>query len=207
MKPVIGRYARCVALNAVLLAAAGPAFAGAHTWDVNEVFSNSDGTIQFVELVEANGTPGELGVPSQTLASLSKSFTIGGGPLAAPSSNKFFLIATAAFAALPGAPAPDATIPPSSLPFFFATSGDTVSYGPYDSLAFGAVPTNGHLSLKRNLTTGPNSPTNYAGVTGNVDASGPAPLPALSTLGMALVAALLLVAGAAVALRTRPRAT
>ena len=205
MKPDSAKYLWHLVLSATLLGAAGTAHAGAHTWDVNEVFSNADRTIQFVELVEAGGGPGELGVPSQTISSLTKSFTIGGGPLSPPTSNKFFLIATAAFAALPGAPAPDAIIPVGSIPFF-ATTGDTVSYGPYDSLVFLAVPTNGHLSLKRDLTTGLNSPTNYAGVSHAVDASGPAPVPALNTLGMALVAGLLLVGGAALVLRSRPRA-
>ncbi|MFP6607219.1 MAG: hypothetical protein VCC19_11635, partial [Myxococcota bacterium] len=41
---------------------AGPALAGIHTWDVNEVFSNADGTIQFVELWEAAGGAGEVNV-------------------------------------------------------------------------------------------------------------------------------------------------
>ena len=75
---------------------AGTALAGSHTWDVNEVFSDATGNVQFIELVEANGTPGEVGVPGHTLSSDLKSFVIPGAALTPPTSNKFFLIATAA---------------------------------------------------------------------------------------------------------------
>jgi hypothetical protein len=201
---IIDRLFGLVCIVSSLLVPAA-AIAGTHTWDINEVFTNADGTIQFVELREANGTPNELGVPNQTLSSNSTSFTIGGGPLVAPTSNKFFLIATPAFAALPGAPVPDAVIPPGSIPFFSAASGDTISYGPYDSLSFGpgVAPTNGVDSLARNLTTGPNSPTNYAGDTGSVDAGAPPALPLLSPLALGVVVTLLAVAGATIARRNR----
>jgi hypothetical protein len=190
---------RCLLVNALSLAAAQIALAGAHTWDVNEVFTNSDGTIQFIEFVEANGTPGETGLPSQNTTSNTRNITIGGGPLSPPTSNKHFLLATAAFAALPGSPTPDSIIPAGSVPFFSA-AGDTVTYGPYDSWNFGTVPTNGVDSLNRTGTAvRPASPTNYAGETG------PA-VPALEGLGVGLVIGLLILAGVAVALRSRAKA-
>jgi hypothetical protein len=179
-----------------------PAHAGSHTWDVNEVFSDSTGLVQFVELVEANGTPGETGVPGHSMTSSSKSFTIVGPALAPPTSNKFYLIATAAFAALPGAPTPDAIIPAGVLPFFFSTSGDTVTYVPWDAFAFGTVPTDGTTSLNQDLTTGLNSPTNYAGVSGSVDAS-PAAVPMLSGQGLLLLGALLAAIGTRVLVASR----
>jgi hypothetical protein len=190
------------ALAAALGLPSAPAHAGSHTWDVNEVFSDSTGQVQFVELVEANGTPGETGVPGHTMTSNSKSFTIVGAPLAPPTSNKFYLIATAAFAALPGAPTPDAIIPPAALPFFFSTSGDTVTYVPWDALAFGAVPTDGTTSLNGDLTTGLNSPTNYAGVSGSVDAS-PAEVPMLSEQGLLVLGLLLAAIGTRVLVASR----
>lgn len=172
---------------------ASAAQAGSHTWNVNEVFSDASGSIQFVELVEANGTPNETGVPGHSLTSNAKSFTISGPALASPTSNKFYLIATAGFAALPGAPTPDATIPAGVLPSFFSTAGDTVTYVPWDAFSFGAVPTDGTTSLNADLSTGPNSPTNYAGVTGSVDAAPTPGVPALPIwalvgLGMLLAA-------------------
>ena len=83
-----------------------------------------------------------------------------------PTSNKFFLLATASFATLPGAPTPDAIIPAGNVPFFATEPEIRSSYSVYDSLTFGSVPTNGIVSLHRDLTTGTNSPTNYAGHSG-----------------------------------------
>jgi hypothetical protein len=144
--------------------AGGTASAGQHTWDVNEVFSNSDGTIQFVELEEVNGTPNETGVIDETLSSDAESFVMNGAAIAAPTSNKFYLIATQGFADLPGAPTPDVIIPAGSVPFI-NTAGDTIDYSIYDSWTFGAIPTNGIDSLDRTSGVGASTPTNYAGET------------------------------------------
>ncbi len=144
---------------------------GAHTWDVNEVFSNADGTIQFVELREANGTSGEIFLAGLMVSSVmtGNSFTIPSN-LTPPSTNRHLLFATAAFAALPGAPTPDYIFPAGSVPFF-AIFGDTVQYAFYDSFTFGPVPTDGVMSMNDGGVIAANSPTNYAGQTGSVDAS------------------------------------
>jgi hypothetical protein len=169
---------------------------GSHTWDVNEVFSNADGSIQFVELLEAAGSPAEVGVPGHNLISDSTSFVITGPALSEPTSNKHYLIATQSFADLPGAPTPDAIIPLGSIPFF-SVAGDSVTYQPWDTMDFSAttVPTDGITSLNFDLTTGVNSPTNYAGESGSVDLSGPEPAPAVSSLGVAVLCAIVLGTG------------
>jgi len=150
------------------------AFGGAHTWDVNELYSNADGTIQFVELREANGTPGETGVSGQPMRSLSfptHTLVLINGPIAAPTTNKFLLGGTAAFAALPGSPDLDFTIPNG---FLRLLANDSVSYGPpYDTLAYGAgqIPLDGINSFNDGAVIALNSPTNYDGDEGFVDAS------------------------------------
>jgi hypothetical protein len=106
---------RALVVGAVALAAMlfGPvARTGAHTWDVWEVFSNADGTVQFVEIREANGTNFETGIGGHTILAnpSGTSFTIPTN-VASPTANKSYLIATPAFAALPGAPTPDAIKP------------------------------------------------------------------------------------------------
>lgn len=160
----------------LLLVAPGAAFAGIHTWDVREVFSNADGSVQFIELYEANGTANETGVGNGTLSAGpggSNSFMFGQGAVAAPTTNKSYLIATQAFADLDGAPVPDVIIPIANVPFF-DPAGDEVCFGGFDCLAFGAVPTDGVTSLSDVggvPTPGPNSPTNYAGDTASVDVS------------------------------------
>ena len=88
---------------------------------------------------------------------------------------------------------------------FFDTAGDTVSFGTYDSFTFGTVPTNGTDSLeKTGVTT--NSPTNYAGATGSVNAAPPpSPVPSLSHPTIWLVAALLLASVLLIPRRARAR--
>lgn len=164
-----------VAAGCFILTAA-PAWAGGHTWRVSEVFSSPCGTIQFVEVVECCGGAGEVATGGHDVTSTSNFFTIPSN-VVPPTSNRHLLLATPAFAALPGAPAPDYVFPPGNVPFF-STSGDTVRYVPYDTVIFtGAqLPTDGVTSLNHNLTTGmlftsPNSPTNYSGATAAVDAS------------------------------------
>ena len=162
----------------VVGACAGFAYGGAHTWDVSEVFSNADGSIQFVELVEGNGTPGEVGVGNKVVSSLSlgTAFTIAQN-VAEPTSNRHLLFATQAFAKLPGAPVPDQIIPSNMIPFF-DVNGDSVSYGAFDTFTFGPVPLDGINSMNDGGFIALNSPTNYAGDTGVVDAGmfgGPIP--------------------------------
>lgn len=152
----------------VFAALATLAYGGAHTWDVVEVFSNADGTIQFVELREMNNTANESGLNGLQVTSQAtgNAFTFPGN-LVRPTSNKRILLATAGFAALPCAPTPDHIIPSN----FFAIAGDTVRYHIYDTWVFGAVPTDGTNSLNRVGGSAPNTPTNYAGGTGSVNAA------------------------------------
>ena len=63
-----------IALSIWAACHAGPALAGIHTWDVNEVFSNADGTIQFVELWESQGFTSEVGVGDGPISSDTQSF-------------------------------------------------------------------------------------------------------------------------------------
>lgn len=185
--------------------AAAPAMAGIHTWDVREVFSNADGTIQFVELYEANGTAGEVGVGNGTISSTTQSFTWSNGAVTGPTTNRSYLIATQSFADLPGAPTPDAIIPLSKIPFF-NVAGDTVAFGGFDSWVFGAVPTNGTDSRDRATGIGPNSPKNYANATGSVNANPPNPtVPLASAPAIGLMTGLLLAAGFSILWSRRQR--
>lgn len=168
-------------LVAALSLSASVATAGIHTWDVKEVFTNASGTIQYIELIErqANGVGAELGVGASSITSNSKSHSWSGVTITAPTGQKSFLIASASFAALPGAPTPNVIIPAGSMPFF-NPAGDTITFaGGIDAWTFGAVPTNGTNSLDRDLGVGTNTPKNYAGNTGTVNAN-PAPVPTAS---------------------------
>jgi hypothetical protein len=161
------------AASACALLAAHSALAGSHTWRISEVFSTPDGLIQFIELRESLAGAGEINL-GPTM-SVSTGHSINGSVLTPPTTNRHILIATQSFADLPGAPTPDYIIDPLEIPFFNQL-GDTVAHSNWDSWTFGAVPTDCVSSLHKGLppgevvTTELNSPTNYAGVTGSINA-------------------------------------
>jgi hypothetical protein len=192
-----GLVAACVLLAASL------AGAGIHTWDVREVFSNASGSIQYIELFDSGAGGLETGVGNGSLTSTGQSHSWSNGPVAPPTNGKSYLIASASFAALPGAPTPDVIIPASKVPFF-NVNGDTVGFAGVDSWTFGAVPTNGTDSLNRITGVGANTPKNYAGVQGNVNGN-PPPVPSASFWMMAALVSSLAAMGALL-LRRRPAA-
>ncbi len=172
-----------------------PAEASFHLWQVSEIYSNADGSVQFIEYSNCCG--GE-----QFLNSLNVELTRTGGssfvfpsdlpvPGVQPSTaNTRFLVATPGYAAAPGAVAPDYTLPSGN---FFDINGDTLrldgdAFGICCSAAFGPgeLPIDGSSSL--NFPGGTvlfNSPTNFAGQTGFV----PEPMTlATMALGLALCA-------------------
>ncbi len=154
-----------------LVATAGTAMGGSHLWRFNEIFSNHDGTVMFIELKECCGAGNETGLNNKdiTSANLGNSFLFPANlPCSNCTANEHLLLATAGFAALPGAPTPDYIIPDG----FFDVSGDTLTYWFYGDATwtFGAVPTCGQLSLNGDDSTGVNSPTNFAGETGSITA-------------------------------------
>lgn len=169
--PLVG-----AALFLLGLLATGNATAGIHTWDIVEVFSNADGTVQYIELEDLGAGGNEVNIGNATLSSASQSYAFGNGPVAPPTNGKFYLIATPDFVGLAGAPTPDVILPADKVPFF-DPAGDTLSVG-VDSFTFGPVPTDGIDALTRAGGTTTNTPTNYAGITGTIDAS-PEPPPSV----------------------------
>jgi hypothetical protein len=159
------RIALLVAL-ALLGLCPGAAIAGIHTWDVGEVFSNADGTIQFVEFVEAGGGNFETGISGGSTSSNAgpKSFSWSGAAVSG-TAFKRYLVGSQTFANLTGAPPVDAIMPLSVLPFYFQPASDTVNFIAYDSCVFSAIPTNGvgSRNCETNANQTQNSPTNYAG--------------------------------------------
>ena len=108
--PRIFRYI----LALLSLLAAPAAWANFHLWQIEEIFSNADGTVQYVVLHEVTGTNGENLLAGHTFTATSggmtKTFTFpndlpGGesgiyGPMPSPTAFARFLIATQGFAQL-----------------------------------------------------------------------------------------------------------
>jgi hypothetical protein len=142
-------------------AAADAAF---HLWRMTEIYSNADGTVQFLEL--ASPSDGEGLVFGHTLAVIvgntTRTFTF---PDNVPGNtrNKSMLIATEGFAAL-GVVTPDFVVPDG----FFSAAGGIVSFAGVDIWSHPALPTTGFASLQRAGNVALGTPTNFAGRTGNL---------------------------------------
>ena len=131
-----------------------------HLWQMSELFSNADGSIQFLEVRALSGGQQFL---------TGHSIQVGGNSIdltsfSADSGNRTFLVGTQSFAAL-GAVFPDFVVPDR----FFPVGGGTIDFAEgSDRWTYGALPTDGK-SLSRDGSTGTPTPRNFAGTTGVVN--------------------------------------
>jgi hypothetical protein len=154
--------------------------ASVHLWHIVEVFSNHDGSVQFIELHTSSGaeTVTNGAQLAATANGVTKTYTISGN-LTGPTTNKRLLFATPGFAALAGAIAPNYTLP--AKPFFDPNAAGSIvitfsapGFGTFETVSFAAsaLPKDGvqSLSLTEGGSSSPitNSPTNYAAATGSV---------------------------------------
>ena len=197
------RATQIVTITLISLCTAAPASATFHLWQFQELFSNADGTVQFIELFSSfdnqQFATGEVFRSSQGASTVDYTFL---ADTPAPTANHHLLLATAGFAAIPGAPTPDFIIPDG---FLFTPNGevDNMSIGG-PVILYASLPTDGILSLAGDgVTTGTNSPTNYAGESASIDVS-VAVVPTMSAWGGLVLVLLLCVAGSAL-LRERRR--
>ena len=155
-----------LAVGVLGLALSGSAAATFHLYTINELYSNADGSVQFIKLT-VDGFSGQNLLAGRTISAsqgaLTNSYTFPSDLPSAATQNTSVLIATQAFANL-GIVTPDFIVPPG---FLFAGSG-TVNYADVDFWTYPALPIDGSLSLGRNGTTGVNSPKNFAGAMGTV---------------------------------------
>jgi hypothetical protein len=159
------RRALLRALFAFLFAAlaCGPAAATFHLWFADELYSNADGSVQFLEMTaETSGQQFLSGHPLiTTQGGTTHSFTVT-ADLPGDSAGHRMLFGTQSFANL-GVVRPDVIVPDG---FFFTGSG-TISWGD-DNWNYSGLPSDGRQSLNRDGSTGVNSPLNFAGQTGTV---------------------------------------
>jgi serralysin len=166
---------------------AGPAFASFHLYQIDEIFSDATGTVQFIELFTTSS--GQNFLTGHTLTSGGNTVTFG-SDLIGDTANSHVLLATPGYYALSGVPPADFNLGVNQ---FFNIAGDTIDYAGVNSLSFtsGQLPLDGLNSLNRAfnssaLTTAPNSPQDFAGNSGSVQA--PTPEPATgAVLGAAIV--------------------
>jgi hypothetical protein len=169
------RLVLSIAACAALLAAQ-PAAATFHLWTIEEAFSNSDGSIQYIEFHTTSNfqeqmTGHTLQAKQGATVQHSYPFTTNLGSTA--TANHFFLVATPAFAAVAGI-TPDYVLPPGKFIEFNTTNTLTLVGAVTPSFTFtpSALPRDGIHSLT--LVGGvPQSatatPTNFAGQTGTME--------------------------------------
>lgn len=154
-----------------VLACAGSVQATFHTYVINEIYSNPEGTIQFVELREASGLSGQDLFAGLTLTSSGggsqQTYTFGRNLPSSSTANTSVLIATQGFADM-GLLTPDYIVPNGFLP---QPSG-SVNFANIDQVSYTALPGDGTTSINRNGVPQTNSPRNFAGATATVPGPG-----------------------------------
>lgn len=148
---------------------AWPAQAAFHLWRIDQVYSSSDGELQYIVMREMSGTDGEnmwQGLPftSRTAGGVAKTLTFPSNLPSSATASRSVLIATAAFAAL-GAVTPDFTIPARFIP----TAGGSLDYAAgTDHVALPVLPTDGATAVSRTGVAMAATPKNFANATGVV---------------------------------------
>ncbi len=164
------------ALFAVLaVAVSTSAAASCHLFFLEELYSNADGSIQFVTLMNVTSDDGENLFNGQQLVSTEDGtgaihrFTFSKN-LNFNTANRHLLVATAGFAAL-GIVTPDFTIPDG---FLFTDKAKLTYTCNNTTIAYDSLPTDGVMALHTGNTIVPNVATNFNGDSGSVVAAGPA---------------------------------
>jgi hypothetical protein len=162
-------------LASVLGLFATAALAEFHTFQIEQIYSNADATVQYVVMHESVGMNGESFWAGHLLTAtqngMTNSFAFndnlpggdGYGYSQSPTANKRVLIASQGFAAL-HLVTPDFIMPNGFLP----TNGATLNYAGVDFVTFQSLPTDGIHALNRSGTVVPNVATNFAGQSASV---------------------------------------
>jgi len=161
-----------LAVLTTALAFAPGAHASFHLFAIDQIYSNADGTVQFVVMYEASTSGGEQfwagNSFKSTHAGTTKTYVFPNNLPSSATGGRRVLIATAGFAAL-GLVTPDYTIPNG----FLATDGGTVNYAGVDQVTYASLPTDGVNAINRSGAVIPNLATNFAGNSASVKAAPP----------------------------------
>ena len=172
---------RLAALLMSALVVSNSAHAAFHLWTIREIYSNSSGTLQFIEFFTASSSQqfvgGQQVQVSNIGASQTHTFTIPTS-FAGDSGNHAFLMGTAGLQAA-GGPAPDFIMPDG----FLFTAGGSINFFGANSGPYTAMPTDGILSRTWTGGNAPNTPQNFAGQIGFIPEPSTAMLLGIGALG------------------------
>jgi hypothetical protein len=165
------------------VAACAQANAQVLSWHLDQLYSNSDGNIEFVVVSEYQGVNGENQLTGSQFDSFYSAASHGHGPgqtqvfmfpndLPSPqTAGRRFLVATQAFADL-AIITPDYVLPNR----FLASASGTLSIfkssaQPFDTITYPGLPVDGQNALYRTGLPAPNVAMNFAGQTASVPAT------------------------------------
>ena len=168
------RCLRGAGFFAVLVLFATPGWSGSHSWEINEMFSNADGSVQYIELYNPH-LANETILKTKWVKGNNNQSPFFGFDLPRDSTtNTYLLLASPSFVTLhPDAPAPDLIF--DNTANFFDIDGDQIHYWNYPLLDWtrlffgpGDLPTDGLHSMNRHwpnraLVSECMTPTNFAG--------------------------------------------
>jgi len=150
--------AACLALTCAV------AHASFETWVVDEIYSNGDGTVQYVVLHESQGLNQQDVLLGQRLtvtrAGIARSFVLDHNLPSMLTAGKRLLVASSGFAAL-GIITPDYVMPNRFLPI----DGATLDYAGVDQVVYPPLPIDGANAFYRGGTIKANVATNFLGAT------------------------------------------
>jgi hypothetical protein len=156
-------------LGPALALVATHALAEFHLYQIDEIFSNASGSVQYVVMHEFTGSNGENfwhGNPFTSMGSGgNQTFTFPANLPSSSTANTRVLIATQGFANL-GLITPDFVVPNN----FLSLTNGTINYAGVDQVSYAMLPTDGVSALNRNGMTVANVATNFAGQTASVTA-------------------------------------
>ena len=156
-------------LGMVFALIANAAWATFHTYQIQEIFSNADGSIQYVVLHEALGFSGQQFLVGHAFfatptMSMTQQFAFPNDLPINNTAGTHVLIATQGFAAL-GIVKPDYVVPNGFIPL-----AGMINYAMVDQVTYDGLPTDGVHAIDRNGVVIPNLATNFAGESASVSA-------------------------------------
>ncbi len=147
------------------------AYAAFHTWKVNEIYSNADGSVQFIEMKESAGANGQNALPGHAITCTgplgTTTFNFPSNLPSTSTSNRVFIIGTSNLTSIPGGLTPDYVFTNSG-PFLSLVGGGFINFaGGFDTVTYTNLPTDGSGAMIRSganlIVVTTNSPVNFRG--------------------------------------------
>ena len=155
---------------AALLFCVGSTQAAFHLWDVGEVYSSADGSVQYIKIVALAGGQEFLGTFGATITAANgngqSTFTFP-ADLPGDTANKVCILGTTNLSTIPGGLVPDYIIPPNFIRPPVGGGSASITFNPSGlSIPYSALPTDGDLALTKSggvVTVATNAPKNFNG--------------------------------------------